>query len=90
MTGARLQVRVQPRSSRNETIADGDGVKIYVTAAAEGGKANEAAVSLLARRLGIPKTRVHILKGHRTRDKVLLMEGISEESALARLRSAAT
>ena len=67
----RLEVRVQPRSGRNEVVPAGDGrLKVYVTAAPERGKANEAAISLLAARLGVAKARISILRGHRSADDI--------------------
>ncbi len=85
MEGARLQVRVQPRSGRNEVALAGDGkLRVYVTAAPERGKANEAAISVLAARLGVAKSRISILRGHRSRDKVLLVEGLDASAVLGR------
>ncbi|MCI0438830.1 MAG: DUF167 domain-containing protein [Chloroflexi bacterium] len=84
-----LQVRVQPKSRRDAVeIAEGGKLKVYVTAAPEDGRANDAVVALLAKRLGVSKSAISIVRGHRSRDKVLRVDGMSDEEALERLSSA--
>jgi len=48
--------------------------KIYVTAAPEDGKANEAVIKLLAKNLGVAKSSLTIMRGHTSRDKVIKIE----------------
>ncbi len=88
-TTAQIEVRVQPRAKRNaiEAVAGGP-VKAYVTAPPEDGKANEAVVALLAKALGVAKGRVTIVRGYRSRTKVVKIEGLAETDALRRLESA--
>ena len=40
-------------------------------------------VALLAKSLGVPKGSVAIVRGHRSRDKVVGVEGLSVDEALA-------
>ena len=81
-----LQVRVQPKARRNSIeVVDGSKLKIYVTTAPEGGKANDAVVALLAKSLGIAKSHVRIVRGHKSRDKLLDIEGLTEDEVIARL-----
>ncbi len=85
---AQLEVRVQPRAKRNALEAvEGQALKAYVTAPPEGGKANEALVALLARALGVAKGRVRIVRGHHGRNKMVTIEGVSNEDVLLRLRA---
>lgn len=86
MDGTRLQIRVHPRAKRNrlELLEDGK-LKVYVTAAPERGKANNAVIELLAESLGVAKSSIRILHGGHSRDKLLTVEGL-DASALARLR----
>ncbi len=51
----------------------------------EDGRANEALVALVARKLGIPRSNIQIARGHRSRDKVLAIEGLEAERVLSRL-----
>ncbi|MCH7786011.1 MAG: DUF167 domain-containing protein [Chloroflexi bacterium] len=81
-----LQVRVQPKARRNSIeVVDGSKLKIYVTTAPEGGKANDAVVALLAKSLGVAKSHVRIVRGHKSRDKLLDIEGLTEDEVIARL-----
>ena len=83
-----LEVRVRPRAGRNEIVVSADGeVRVYVTAAPEGGKANEAVLALLAQKLGVPKRSVSLVRGHAGRDKLVAVEGLDGPQALARLSS---
>ena len=74
----RLSVRVQPWAGCNAVEVAGDGtVRVRVIAAPEGGKANGAAVELLAKRLRVPKGAARISRGHRARDKTPEIDGIT-------------
>jgi len=44
---------------------------------------NEVVVALLAKSLGVPKGSVAIARGHRSRDKVVGVERLSVDEALA-------
>ncbi|MGB3316754.1 MAG: DUF167 domain-containing protein [Albidovulum sp.] len=68
--GAEIPVRVTPKASRNAIAAEGDAIRVYVTTVPEGGKANAAVVKLLAEALGVPKTRLKLIRGATARDKV--------------------
>jgi uncharacterized protein (TIGR00251 family) len=79
--GISVALRVIPRGGRDdiegfETLADGRTVlKVRVRAIAEGGEANRAVTGLLARALGVPKTRVRILSGATSRRKQVAVDG---------------
>ena len=80
-----LDIRVQPRASRNAIEVDGDRMIVRVTATPEGGKANEAVVALLAKHLRVPKSNVRIVRGHKSRAKRISIEGNSLKDTLSRL-----
>ena len=81
-----LQVRVQPKAKRNSIeVVEGSKLKVYVTAAPEDGKANDAVVALLAKSLGVAKSHIRILRGHKSRDKLLDIKGLTENRVIARL-----
>lgn len=63
-----------------------DGVlRVRLSAAPVEGRANEALVKLLAERLGVPRSRVAILRGMASRNKVVVVEGLDDEEARRRL-----
>ncbi|MCH8826497.1 MAG: DUF167 domain-containing protein [Chloroflexi bacterium] len=78
-----MKIRVQPKAGRNAIEVAGDKVTVRVTAAPEGGKANDAVVELLAKRLGVAKGRVSIVRGHKSRDKTVLIDDVTLEEVLA-------
>ncbi len=68
--GSRIALRVTPRASRARLVAEGDSLRAYVTVPPDAGKANAAVQVLLAKALGVPKTRLRLVLGHTARDKV--------------------
>ena len=72
--GAEIACRVTPKASRNAVERDGDALRIYVTAVPENGKANAAVIKLLAKAMGLPKSRLVLLRGASGRDKVFRID----------------
>ena len=86
MVTARLNIRVTPRSSRNEVRGFVDDVlQVRVTAAPVDGRANEAVVRLLAEHLGVPRTAVRIVTGNAAREKLVAVDGLTTEELRGRL-----
>lgn len=70
-TGMRVKVRVVPKASKNEVRAEQGFLKVYVTAPAVEGKANKAMIELLADFFRVRKRNIRIIKGDRSREKVI-------------------
>lgn len=68
--GTEIAVRVTPKASRNKVVCEDGIVRVYVTVVPEGGKANAAVVKLLAKALGVPKSRLILMRGATARDKL--------------------
>jgi uncharacterized protein (TIGR00251 family) len=67
-----LKVYLQPRSSKNEIVGPyRDGMKVRVTAAPVEGRANEALLRLLAKEFGVTPSSIEIVRGHRSREKII-------------------
>ena len=78
-----IQVRVQPRARRDELLGLRDGrLLVGVTAPPVDGKANAAVRKVLANAAGIPPTRVSVVRGERSRDKLVRFEGVEDPDAL--------
>lgn len=87
---ARIQVRLTPRSARDEIAGWQEGsLRVRVSAPPVEGKANAALERLLAKALGVPKIAVGIISGGRSRDKTVIIDGLSQDEALRRLRQIA-
>jgi hypothetical protein len=85
----RVRLRVSPGSRRAGISGRyGDGWKVRVTAPAEGGRANDAVVGLLARTLELPRSSVTLVSGHGARDKVLEVAGVAPAETERRLAAA--
>ena len=81
-----IQVRVLPRSSRNEVIGGENGVfKVKLAAPPVDGKANKALKEFLAKRLGVSRRNVEIISGERSRLKSIRIHGLSQEDVRGRL-----
>lgn len=68
-SGAEIAVRVTPKASSNRIVESDEGLRVYVTTVPEGGKATAAVQKLLARALGVPKSRLILVSGATSRDK---------------------
>lgn len=74
--GIKLRVRVTPRASRSEIAGlHGDALKIRLHAPPVDGAANEALIEFLADALDVPRSTVHIERGHTGRSKEITIRG---------------
>jgi uncharacterized protein len=77
----RIAVRVQPRASRDEIVGERAGVLVLrVMAPPVEGRANVAVCRLVAKRVGVPASRVKVVRGESARDKLLEIEGRDEDA----------
>ncbi|MBP0482442.1 DUF167 domain-containing protein [Sagittula salina] len=72
--GTVLSCRITPKASRNAVERDGDGLRVYVTTVPEDGKATAAVIKLLAKALGVAKSRLVLIRGATARDKVFRLD----------------
>jgi len=78
--GLELRVHVQPRARRSEIAGIHAGaLKIKIAAPPVDDAANRAIVDFFAALLDVPKSRVRIAAGLKSRDKTLVIEGVSSE-----------
>ncbi|MBD9652495.1 DUF167 domain-containing protein [Ensifer sp. ENS09] len=81
----RLTVRLTPNGGRDaidgvEAAADGDEhLKVRVSAVPEKGKANQALLAFLAKKLGLAKSKLSLISGETQRKKILRIEGDPED-----------
>jgi uncharacterized protein len=73
-----LEVRVQPRASRNEFagLMD-DRLRVRLNAPPVDGRANAALVDFVAEACGLPRARVTLDRGTTGRDKRLRLHGLA-------------
>lgn len=77
--GIVIGVRVEPRASAAVIagVMENGVLKVRLTAPPEGGEANTQLVELLAKATGIAKSRIRIIRGMSSKNKVVELEGIS-------------
>ena len=74
----RLQVRLQPKASRNAVVGiQQDYLKIALCAPPVDGAANKALCEYLAKLLGIAKSSVVLISGEKSRNKTVAIYGIT-------------
>lgn len=82
--GVVFRLRVQPRARRQEVGGErGGALLLKVTAAPEGGRANESCRELLGEILGVAPGRIEIIRGHTSRDKIVLVKDLDRETVSA-------
>jgi len=85
--GLRVRVRLQPAGRADqvqgltETVEGQWAMKVTVTQAPEGGKANAALIKLLAKQWKVAKTTVEVIQGQTSRNKVLHLAGDAKQLA---------
>jgi uncharacterized protein (TIGR00251 family) len=88
--GVWITVRVQPKASRDAIVGPAAGaLKVAVTAPPAEGAANAALIELLAKRLGVAKSRLEIASGQKSRNKLVLVRGAAADAVLAALAGGA-
>jgi uncharacterized protein len=76
---AEIWVRLTPRAGRDEVRGERDGrVLARVSAPPANGRANEALCRLVAKLAHVGRGRVAIVRGARSRDKLLRVEGLDD------------
>ncbi|MFH1355041.1 MAG: DUF167 domain-containing protein [Candidatus Omnitrophota bacterium] len=69
-----LKIRVLAKSSRNLIKKENDTLKVHLTQPAHHGLANQQLIRLLSDYLQVPKYRINIVKGHKSKDKVVKID----------------
>jgi uncharacterized protein (TIGR00251 family) len=67
----KIQVKVKPNSRTEGISPEGDSFIVKVKEPPKEGKANQAVIKLLAEHFSVPQSRVSILSGFRSKNKVV-------------------
>lgn len=74
-----LYVTVQPRSRKSEVEKLNSGeYKVRVVAPPSKGEANREVIKILASHFGLPPSRLRIVRGQKSRRKVVLVDGANK------------
>ncbi len=81
-----LRVHIVPNAKVDSIVGEyGDAIKIKLRAPAVEGKANAALVRFLAEQLEVPRHAIALQRGQRSRDKLVRINGLTEEKVRRRL-----
>ena len=86
MSGCTLELKVIPNAPR-DAIAGwlGNALKVKIRAPALEGRANDALLDFIASELGLPRRDVALVRGEKSRHKVLRLAGLDESALRAKL-----
>jgi uncharacterized protein (TIGR00251 family) len=85
---AEVAIRLQPRAKRDEVVGERAGaIVIRVSAPPVDGKANAALCAFVAKSTGVSRSSVEIVRGQTSRDKVVRVKGVTQETLRAALLS---
>ncbi|KPJ68597.1 hypothetical protein AMJ44_06230 [candidate division WOR-1 bacterium DG_54_3] len=69
-----LTIRVIPNARKNKVVVEEGRIKVYLTAPPVEGKANKTLIEFLAEQFCVKKRQIRIVRGEKSRDKVLEVE----------------
>lgn len=73
-----ITLHIQPKARKTEIIGiHGDALKVKVAAPPIDGAANEEIIAFFARFLGVPKSRIEMTQGERSRHKTIEIDGVT-------------
>ena len=79
-------VKIHPRAKKNAITGElGDALKVSLTAPPIDGRANEACIDFFAKLLKLPRSSVTIASGHSSRNKIILVAGLTAQQLRDRL-----
>jgi len=85
---AEVAIRLQPRAKRDEVVGERAGaIVIRLSAPPVDGKANAALCVFVARAAGVSRSSVEIVRGQTSRDKIVRVEGVTQETVRTALLS---
>jgi uncharacterized protein (TIGR00251 family) len=82
-----LRVHLVSNAKIDSVVGEyGDAIKITVRAPAVEGKANAALIRFLAEQLKLSRHAIVLERGHRSRDKLIRIDGLTAEDVRTRMR----
>jgi len=78
---AHIKIKLLPRSSKSRIMGmEGEFYRVKVNSPPVDGEANKELVSLISKKLKVPKGSIEIISGRTSRMKVLCVQGIDKET----------
>ncbi len=85
---ASLHVQIQPGASQNKVVSFESGIlKLRIAAPPVEGKANRKTIEFLADILDVPPSRIRIKSGLTSKQKILVIDGVTGDQLDKRIKS---
>ena len=85
---ARISVHLQPNARRDEAVSYENGIlRVKIAAPPVEGKANRRLVEFLSEILDIARSRIAIAKGLASKEKTVVIEGLSPDQVSEKLNN---
>ncbi len=82
----KISIKVSPDAGRNEVAGQLDTAwRIKIAAPPDKGRANKELIDFLSKTLGVKRNSLSILRGHASRNKLISVEGLTQEEVNSRL-----
>ena len=72
----RIVIKVIPNAKQEKIVEEGGKFKVYLNAPAVEGKANKALIQFLAEHYKTKRNKISIIKGEKSREKVIEIGGM--------------
>jgi len=69
-----VKIKVKTNSKLNKIYQDGDLLRVDINSPPVKGKANNAIIKLFSKTIGIPKSSISIIRGHKSHSKIFLIK----------------
>lgn len=81
-----LRLKIVPNGKKDEILELGEIIRLRLKAPPVEGKANAHLVKLLSGWFHVPRNRVTLIRGEKSRDKSVRIDGLSEDETLQILK----
>jgi uncharacterized protein len=83
-----IRIKLLPRSSKSQIMGrEGEFYRVKVNSPPVDGEANKELISLISKKLRIPKSNIEIISGRTSRMKVLRVLGLDIQSVSRRMET---
>lgn len=86
--GIYLLIKVSPKAAKHAIAGwENEELKVRLNAVPEKGEANSELIAFLAKTLGISKSQLSLVSGHKSRHKKILVRGLSKQALQDKIAS---
>jgi uncharacterized protein (TIGR00251 family) len=80
-----LSIRAYPNSTEKKIVVTEFSIEVYVKESADKGKANRSILALISKTYNISSSSLSIIRGLKTRNKIILIKNQNPELFLAKV-----